>query len=269
MRRSAQGSESGTGRLKQMMDVAASHDAVVAAFSKLNRRETLTTAADWRKTSNIAYPGREHMELTSYTARWIKVFRAWLDHRRVVQGYRSDDTSSVLPALNILADYLFLYLPWWAELHPTANLCLPHRPRDFLRYAFVHRTESVPPNELPTPLLEMLRKRRPKDASAASAVRVFCALFKFIGLQYMDDADIAGPEYVSPLDKEFDRPVTRCHASKSNKVVIPPNIYGHLLFYAYAVEAFGEHLVRLALDGHFNETWWVLRRSRRFTVSGQ
>jgi len=241
---------------------ASTHEAVLAYFKRLSKRPD---SIDWKERIPL-YPGREHIDLTQASAMWVQTFKAFLHHREHIQGYRS--SYEVIASLNILADYLFLYLPWWRELFPAGEVELPMAPRDFARYAYVSRHNDEPLDVLPAPLLNIVRLRRPKAESAAICIKHLTLYFRFVGAQFGDNEQLAGAAFRNPLDDEFDMPRLSGKKNKTNKEIIPRNIYGHLLFYCYAVEEFGQHMLKLALAGTLDDNGADTRSASRYETSG-
>lgn len=200
---------------------------------------------DWRGGQYPTYVDREHVNVAALAKVWVECFEAFMHHRKVVKGYR--DAESVLSSLNLLADYLFYYLPWWKELFPESRVELPLTPRALVRYTFVARHAPAPVSEVPVTLVDIIRMRRSDETTRVSLhhLRLF---FAFIETNYADDESVAGPSFKSPLNIEFDAPRAKAKG-KTNKEVIPKHIYGYLLFYCYAVEAFGMHLEEMAKAG--------------------
>jgi hypothetical protein len=236
---------------------AATHEAVLAYFKRLSRRPD---NVDWR-IAVPSYPGREYVDLGTISAKWIETFNAHLHHRKHIQGYRT--SHEALASLTILADYLFAYLPWWRELYPSGAVTVPSAPRAFARYAFVSRHTEEPIDVLPAPLLQLVALRRPKLESRAICIKHLALYFRFVAAHYGDDEVIAGSRFSNPVDDEFDAPRIPGKKNKTNKEIIPRNIYGHLLFYCYAVEEFGQHLLQRALEGNLGSTH-ALARAQRF-----
>lgn len=241
-------------------DPIASHDRVRINFKRL--KGVQRAAADWRKGGAIRYPGREHLDVSSLTVAWIECFTAYLNHRTVVKGYRSNQEA--VAALNLLADYLFYYLPWWKELFPDSRVTPPPSPKEFSRYAFVARHTPAQDGAMPDTLLQMARLRRPAGETFTIAVHQIAQFFSFVEIHFSERPDIAGVGFRNPVNAVFDAPKVR-KAGKTNKEVIPRQIYGHLLFYCYAVEEFGMHLERLALSGTLGLGREQLRTAQQFT----
>lgn len=240
---------------------AYTHDAILAAFK--NHTAKQKGPSDWRE-HVPRYPARDHVDISEMSRVWIDCFRAYLHHRIAVEGFRSD--KDALGSLNILADYLFFYLPWWKELFPANMVKLPSAPREFIRYSFVCRTTKEPLNLFPMSLMELISIRRPNKESAYVAIQQLSRFFRFVEMNYYGDEKIAGPNFRNPLDTEFDLPKLK-RRSKTTKNVIPKSMFGHLLFYSYAVEAFGDHLLKEALAGNLEEMQPALSQSLRFKCS--
>jgi hypothetical protein len=235
---------------------AETHEAVVRYVQRLRDRPP---SADWRR-GTPQYPGREHVRLDEISRRWIESFHAFLHQRKYGKSYRSD--ANVVAALNLLADYLFLYLPWWKELHPAGVVDIPSTPRRFVKYAFGNRFAEEPLSAFPMTFAAIVRKRRPSPDSAATAIRHAALYFRFVGSYFGDDEDMAGSGFRAPLDEEFDSPRILGKKNKTTKVVIPSNLYGHMLFYFYAVEEFGQHLLDQALSSGIGEGPAEIRNAR-------
>lgn len=237
---------------------AVTHEAVLALFKRLALRPD---SVNWRKQTPV-YPGREHVDVEPLAQYWVQSFKAFLHHREHIQGYRSAD--QVIASLNILADYIFMYLPWWQELFPTGEVGIPTAPKDFVRYVYVSRHKEEPIVSLPATLLSLIRLRRPKAESAGICIKHLMLYFRFVGAQFSDDEAIAGSRFRNPLDDEFDAPRLSGKKNKTNKEIIPRSIYGHLLFYCYAVEQFGQHMLQRALAGDFEKNWTKVRGLARY-----
>lgn len=243
------------------IQAASTHAAVLELFKRLSNKRD---GSSW-KAGVLTYPGREHIDSATLSAKWVDTFRAFLHHREHVQGYRS--SGEVISSLNMLADYLFFYLPWWKELYPNAAAKLPSSPREFARYTYVSRHTEESIEVLPLPLLTVIKLRRPKAESAAICIKHLTLYFRFVAAHYGEDESIAGPAFRNPLDDEFDAPRLPGKKGKTNKQIIPQSIYGHLLFWCYAVESFGEQLIRQGLDGAFNGDFRRMRESLRFEAA--
>lgn len=190
------------------------------------------------------YPGREHVPLDSLVMQWRKAMKAFLRYRKD-QGY--EDEKNVTASLNILADYLFLYLPWWKELYPDSPVSLPLAPKDFRRYAFFCRSADEPLALFPKTFREILKLRRASEDAEYAALKQIQLFFRFVESFFSEEVDVAGPDFRNPVFEEFDLP--RVHKrTKTAKIVFPKGAYSYLVHYAYAVEAMGEYLLDKCLS---------------------
>jgi hypothetical protein len=238
------------------------HGAIMKAFQSLQRGRP--ASIDWQQTAAPSYPARELVDLTAVAPTWVRTFRAFMRHRKHVKEYRS--SGEIVASLNLLADYLFFYLPWWKQMHPLGKVALPTSPRDFSRFAFVARDAEVAIEELPVPLLQMIPLRRPTKDSAYVAVRHLTQFFDFVRTHFGEDDDVAGRGFLIPINGDFDSPRLK-KRTKTTKEIIPKNVYGHLLFYCYAVEQFGQHLQQLALQKQLPWQRGDLRNAQRFACA--
>lgn len=195
------------------------------------------------------YPGRDHVALEKLVPCWRKVFKAFLKHRKEVKGY--EDDRGVISSLNSLADYLFLYLPWWKELYPDSIVQLPLAPKDFGRYTFFYRSTDEPLKQFPTTFPELLKLRRGNE-SCYVALKHIQLFFRFVESFFSEEKEIAGSDFRNPIFDEFDLPRVS-KRTKTSKVVFPKGAYCYLLHYSYAVEAMGEYLLGRCLDNSFSK----------------
>jgi hypothetical protein len=238
------------------------HDAILTAYRslQLGRGKSI----DWREASLPTYPAREHVDLTSIAPVWIDTFKAFIHHREHVKEYRSN--AEVVASIGLLADYLFFYLPWWQQSFPQGKVALPASPKEFSRYAFVARHTDVPLEDLPAPLLQLISLRRPSKDSTAVSVHHLTKYFEFVGTHFAEDENVAGRGFTSPINVELDAPRVK-KKNKTTKEVIPKQVYGHLLFYCYAVEEFGQYLQGLALQSRLPWERGALRTAQAFSCS--
>lgn len=238
------------------------HDAILTAYRslQLGRGKSI----DWREASLPTYPGREHVDLTPFAPLWIDTFKAFLHHRQHVKEYRSN--AEVVASLGLLADYLFFYLPWWQQSFQHGKVALPASPKEFSRHAFVARHTDVPLEDLPAPLLQLISLRRPSKDSTAVSVHHLTNYFEFVRTHFAEDENVAGPGFTSPINVELDAPRVK-KKNKTTKEVIPKQVYGHLLFYCYAVEEFGQYLQGLALQSRLPWERGALRTAQTFSCS--
>lgn len=224
-----------------------SHAAALRYFEEYKQR--VRGGIDWLDRAPV-YPGREHANIESSTHGWRVAFRAFLHHRAHVKGYESDE--GAIASLNIFADYIFLYLPWWKELFPESRIEIPLAPKDFRRYAFIYRSTGEDISVLPVTFPEMVKLRRGTKESQYAALKQIQLFFKFVEAHFSEDSEIAGPSFRTPLFDEFDMPRAK-KRGKTSKIVFPKNSYGHLVYYGYALEAFGQFLLERSLAEEFSQ----------------
>lgn len=202
---------------------------------------------DWL-TDLPRYPGRDHVSLENLVPYWRQALKAFLKHRKEVKGY--EDEKAITTSLNHLADYLFLYLPWWKELYPDSIVPLPLAPKDFGRYAFFYRSADEPLEQFPATFPELLKLRRGNESRYA-ALKHIQLFFRFVESFFSEEKEIAGPDFRSPIFDEFDLPRVS-KRTKTSKVVFPKGAYCYLVHYTYAVEAMGEYLLERCLANEFS-----------------
>lgn len=194
------------------------------------------------------YPGREHIDVCALGRLWLPTMRAWLKHRST--KFETDKEQQQV--LHILADYLFLYLPWWCEQNPDAKLTLPTAPRQFLRYLFVSRTvfHGAGPDEaakLPRTLVELLALRRPTVDGRNTVLGHWQRFFQFVITAFEDNDQVAGKGMINPIRLDFDR-VRSARRTKTDKIPFREDVYPYLVLFSQAVEAFGEFLQQRAYE---------------------
>lgn len=222
------------------------HDNALAYFRRCSGIKR--NGIDWISES-LRYPGREHVSLEKFILPWRGAMQAFLMHRKNVKGY--EDENSITFSLNILADYIFLYLPWWKELYPDSIVPLPFSPKDFGRYAFFYRSANEPLENFPATFPVLLNLRRKTDDSAYAALKQVHLFFRFVELHFSEDESVAGPNFRNPIFREFDLPRVK-KPFKTTKVVFPKGVYKYLVHYVYAVEAMGEYLLGKCLANEFS-----------------
>jgi hypothetical protein len=219
------------------------HESIVDAFKWLKRR---SLEMDWRRLDSPCYPGREHMDVSAFSPIWIRTFRGYLRFRKYKKEFQTN--RETFAALNLLADYLFFYLPWWKEVNPQGRVSVPSSPADFHRYIFVSREMPAPIEELPATLLDMISARRPSSDAASGAIHQISRYFEFVGMSFQDDEAVVGQRFSNPIASAFDAPrIQRRH--KTAKEIIPNKIHGFLSRYAYAIESVGHNIQQGIIAG--------------------
>jgi hypothetical protein len=249
--------------LEQLAE-ACSHSEVLQYFVvcpqyiKRNGLEWLASAA--------SYVGREHAADLGLQTVWSTAFLAYIRHRVHVKGFESN--KETIAALNLLADYLFLYLPWWKELYPDAVAALPRSPREFIRFSFVHRTTKQPLDQFPMTFLDVLKLRRRTNDTQYSVIKQISLFFSYVQAAYFENDDVAGKDFRNPILDELDLPTVE-KPSKTTKVVFPKAIYGYITLFGYALEAFGQYLQECATNGTMTQEDLLRMSSQRFIDTTQ
>lgn len=243
--------------LKVLVELGKLHtnDACIEYIRLFQGNRTAHLRPEGWLSSPLPYPGREHVEISKIGKIWFPVMDSWLDHRTRVQGFESNKDSR--GSIHILADYLFLYLPWWKELNPEATIKLVEAPKDFLRFQFVSRTiiPDVMESELekfPMTLLEFISLRRTEADGKNTVLAHLERFFQYVITVYEDQEDVAGFKMVNPIRLFFDK-IKSFRRSKTNKIPFEEEVYSHLVPFGQAVEAFGEHLMQLAYESNYFE----------------
>lgn len=195
-------------------------------------------------------PGREHVSIKDLGRLWLGAMTSWLAHRET----RYETEKEVRLCLHLFADYLFVYLPWWKELHPEAEIELPRAPKDFLRYLFVSRTvfheeQAHDERVKPKTFIELLGHRRPTPDGKNVALGHLQRFFQYVITAFEDNAEVAGKKMVNPIRLDFDR-VKSARRSKTDKLPFAENVFTLLVLYFQAVEAFGEYLQQISYENY-------------------
>lgn len=240
------------------LTVENSHEAALNYFktlSPLPHRD-----GDWLK-SDLVYPGREHVHIADLSDVWKTLFRSYLSHRKNIKGYETD--GDIISALKLLADYLFLYLPWWNEIYPEYSVTIPRTPKELTRFVFVARHGQEPSYPLPTTLTDIIKLRRHTPESERAVLSMIEKFFSFVESHYVEDDSVAGPRFRNPISRVFDLPRIK-KRTKTSKIPFEKNVYGFLVHYGYAVEAFGEFLQMECFAGDFDANRKSVTNARWF-----
>lgn len=211
------------------------------------------------------YPGREYISESYQSQYWSTAFKGYIQYRLHEKGFESNKTT--IAALNLLADYIFLYIPWWKEINPNSDVPFPESPKLFTRYLFLSReTDETDERELPLTLLEIIKLRRTTGNSQYAALNQIKFFFNYIEAKFSENEDIGGKDYKSPFILNFDLPRTS-KPFKTTKVAFTKSTYSLLIKYGYAIEAFGDFLLEKSLNNEFSEEQLKELNSERFIDS--
>ncbi len=224
---------------------------------KIAEKKTHEAAIEYFKTlsfldSNLyslkPYPGREHIDIADSSSLWMKIFADFMKYREISGR---EDTESIVSELKILKDYLFCYLPWWKELYPAAPVQIPTSPANFERFTFFRGNEANLPNA-PLPFLEVLRLRRKTVNSSGRTISTLNALYDYITAFADKYEELKELQIKNPVVMKIDFPKGRSGKSKTNKPPFSKKIVPYLIRFLYALEEFGMHLQKMALEERLN-----------------
>jgi hypothetical protein len=168
---------------------------------------------------------------------WIKVFKSYIEHRKR-NGYES--TRTIVSSFNFLMNYIYFYLRYWNKYN-NKNNNIPNSPKDFHRTLYINNSSlSSKQEDRPFTISELLEYRYDSEANRNSYIKNIELFFNFIADFFEEESDVWSSSLRNPIRKsDYYR---EYKTKKTNKVIIPKDIYGKLKKYLYAVEAFGEYL---------------------------
>jgi hypothetical protein len=218
------------------------HEVAIEYFITLARNKGFPRLKENPNDFPVYYPGREHIQISKLGETWEIVFDSFIQSLIYDDGIEKLD--GIKSALNLVRDYLYLYLPWWIELHPKAGLQYPSNPLDFKRAYFWRRTRKS--SNLPLTLYELVAKRR-QGGGVGTVVSTVNKLFEYIRIAKDEFVEFRDKEPFNPVSIELDYPkLKRRH--KSNKIPFSKRHMPYLLRYVYALEKFGVFLQELAIE---------------------
>jgi len=180
------------------------------------------------------YNGYSFPDTKEKSKLWIELFRSYQSQRKK-NGYESTKTSKKM--FNFLMNYLFFYLPLWIQ--ENKDISIPEAPKDFHRTLFV-KNPMHEKGEAPFTITQLLDYRYSSNTYKNTILRNIEMFFNFISDFYLDfpeiwDENLKNPIRKSDYYREF-------NTKKTDKVIIPKNIYGKLKKYLFALEFFGEYI---------------------------
>lgn len=200
----------------------------------------------WKE--NIPVYEGYHFDDLNKSKQWQELFVHYLEHRKK-QGYES--TKSIISNVNYFLNYLFFYLNLWNEKNEK-EITIPYNLKDFHRTLFIKNTNLSLDEKRPLTLIEILDYQGKSPNLKNSLFNNVKGFFEFIDDMYMDE-DLVNKNFVNSIRKsDFYRTYKN---KKTDKVIIPKNIYGKLKKYLSTLEYFGEHLEKnkLILEDKFRD----------------
>lgn len=174
---------------------------------------------------------------------WLDIENAWL--KKVKQESNKHRTNTI-GYLNI---YLFAYLPYWFEAHPTSSYEYPDTPRKLLGSVFVSDLGLLADKERPVTLVEFFsavaKKRAWANATHYAYLKTLEKLFDFI--ERIGEQSPACMGFQQPL-RGHDYPRT-ARSYGTNKRPIPRRVFKLHLSYIDALAAHAEVLLNRILSG--------------------
>lgn len=216
------------------------HDDVLKYIKQLKpNKELLST-----NFNGVSYIGREFADTKKISETWAKLFIQYKQYRLYNRGYESD--KGLFASLNLLLDYICLYLPWWKDLYPNGSVGIPLSPKEFKRAYYVNRIQNYSLDTMPLTLIEFIRIKRSTPGTVYSALNQIHLFFSYLESYHAEDEELVGLGFRNPISK-LDLPKLK-KRSKTTKINFPQRTIGYLQYFAYSVEAFGQFLYEMALN---------------------
>lgn len=174
---------------------------------------------------------------------WIKVFNDYISKRQI-NGYETNKKQTSM--FTFLMNYIFFYVKKYNEQNKT-EIKIPLSPKDFIRSYFINKVSIEKENEknlLTIP--QLLNYKERSNTYKNNILRNIEAFFKFIAENYDEEDKIWNKNLKNPIresDYYFEN-----RNKKTNKVIIPKNIYSNLKKYLFSIEHFGEYLLEKSLE---------------------
>lgn len=194
-------------------------------FNQAKRR----WADEFQTYNGYSFPGtKEKSKL------WIELFQNYQLQRKK-NGYESTKTGKQM--FNFLMNYIFFYIPLWSQ--KNKKIKIPETPKEFHRTLFV-KNPMHEKGDSPFTITQLLDYRYSSNTYKNTTLRNIEMFFDFISDFYLEfpniwDENLKNPIRKSDYYREF-------NTKKTDKVIIPKNIYGKLKKYLFALEFFGEYL---------------------------
>ncbi len=217
-----------------------SHDSILEYIRKLKPNQKFISPNN----DGLSYVGREFVDIKSLSQTWTQLFQQFKQYRVTHLGYESD--KGLISSLNLLIDYICLYLPWWKELHPDSDVGIPSCPKQFKRAFYVHRSGEYSIDKMPLSLVDIIQIKRTSPNSVYSALIQILLFFSYLESHHSEDEGLVGVGFRNPISK-FDLPKLK-KRSKTSKLNFPQRTAGYLQYFAYSVEAFGEFLYEMSIN---------------------
>lgn len=151
-----------------------SHDAVLEYIRVLKPNQKFLSPNN----DGVCYVGREFVDIKSLSQTWTQLFQQFRQYRLSHLGYESD--KGLISSLNLLLDYICLYLPWWKELYPDSDVGIPTCPKEFKRAFYVHRSGEYSIDKMPLNLVDIIQIKRTTPDTVYSALNQILLFFSYL-----------------------------------------------------------------------------------------
>lgn len=176
---------------------------------------------------------------------WVELYQKYIENRKN-NGYETEKTSN--NAFNFLMNYIFFYLRLWNSKNEEKTN-IPLTPKDFHRVLYVNK--SFTQNTEYFTIKDILNKSYGSLKSRNIKLRNIKMFFDFIIDFYEEDPEIWQSGNKNPIRKN-DFYIERSSLNKTNKEIIPKEIYSKFKKYLYSVEYFGEYLLEKSINENIN-----------------
>ena len=171
---------------------------------------------------------------------WKNLFNQYIQHRKD-NGFETFKTQS--RAFNFLMNYIFFYLNLWNSKNKE-KVNIPTSPKDFHRTLYF-TNKSITDKPKYFTIVDFLNIKTESASIKNSFIREIEAFFSFIIDFYYEEESIWNKALFNPIKRnDYYREYKN---KKTNKVIIPKDIYGKLKKYLYSLEFFGEYLIEKSL----------------------
>lgn len=178
---------------------------------------------------------------------WINLYEKYIENRKR-NGYESE--KSFLTSFNFLMNYIFFYLKAY-KLNKKQNIEIPFSPKDFHRVLYINKSLNQSNEESFLTIKDILDKLNIAVNVKNTRLRHIKQFFDFIIDFYDEDTDIWVTGKTNPIRKN-DFYIERGKSKKTNKNIVPKNVYSKLKKYLFSIEYYGEYLLDKALNDEIN-----------------
>lgn len=207
-----------------------------AEFVKICKQKKYT----WNNGNIPIYEGYNFNQNNDYEL-WIKLYEKYIEHRRN-SGYETEKI--IVSTFNFLMNYIFFYLNLY-NLQNKDKVEIPKSPKEFHRVLYINKSLNQDSEHFT--IKEILEKYYESNKAKNGKIRNIKMFFDFIIDFYEEESDIWTEGTKNPIRKS-DFYIERRGNKKTNKEIVPKNIYSKLKKYLFSIETFGEYLFDKSLN---------------------